>query len=244
MIQILKRTLGVGLHDRRNLSLYERYRNYTMVPQNQFLENLQLASTCSTVSGCVVECGVWRGGMIAAISEILGNGREYFLFDSFEGLPKATAIDGVAAQTWQEDTSGASYFNNCKAEQAFAKKAMALAGIPNASIIKGWFKETLPQFDEGKRIALLRLDGDWFESTMECLEHLYPKVSNGGLIVVDDYFMWDGCARAVHQYLGDRCIADRIRCTPQGVCYLRKEGDGRSHGFKAASGANQVNTTR
>src|ERR1039457_1537932 len=106
MIRMLKRRLVAKLWDRRYASLYERYRNHTMVPKKCFVENLQLASMCSDVTGCVVECGVWRGGMVAAISEVLGNGREYYLFDSFEGLPEAKAVDGLAAQAWQKNICG------------------------------------------------------------------------------------------------------------------------------------------
>ena len=235
MLTRIKRKLRAGQLARRHEAIYTRYRNHTMVPKSQFAENLQLASLCSNVWGCVVECGVWRGGMSAAISEILGPDREYCLFDSFQGLPEAKPIDGGAAQEWQKNTFGPNYFDNCKAEQAFAEEAMRMAGIADAQIMAGWFKDTLPHFPANKRIALLRLDGDWFESTLECLEYLYPKVTHRGLIIIDDYYTWDGCARAVHHYLGKHGIADRIRSTPRGVCYLRKEDRGETPNAKPSA---------
>lgn len=222
MIKRLRRRLDAELLSRRYARLHERYRNHTMVPRMTFAANLQLARMCSSVTGCVVECGVWRGGMIAAFGEILGNGREYYLFDSFEGLPEAKAIDGIAALAWQKNTSGPDYHDNCRAEESYAREALALAGIQSANIVPGWFKDTLSHFPD-KPVALLRLDADWYDSTMECLVALYPKVTPGGLVIIDDYYTWDGCARAVHQYLAAHGIADRIRCTSEGVCFLRKE---------------------
>ena len=89
---------------RRNLlAVYEKYAAFTMIPQSEYLLNLQLAETAGGIEGAVVECGVWRGGMIAGIAEVLGSSRDYILCDSFQGLPKAQPIDGAAALTWQSD---------------------------------------------------------------------------------------------------------------------------------------------
>ena len=74
-------------HRRNLLAVYEKYAAFTMIPQSDYLLNLQLAETVSEIEGAVVECGVWRGGMIAGIAEVLGGSREYILCDSFQGLP-------------------------------------------------------------------------------------------------------------------------------------------------------------
>ena len=190
--------------------LYDKYSPYTMIPEQTFVENLKLCKRFSHVNGCIIECGVWRGGMIAAISEILGNDRNYYLFDSFEGLPKAKEIDGDSAIEWQNNKEGSFYYDNCKAEIDYAYKAMELSGAKKHQIIKGWFSETLPKFELEEEIAILRLDGDWYDSTMQCLTVLYPMVAKGGLIIVDDYYTWDGCSRAVHDYLSKQELPDRI----------------------------------
>jgi hypothetical protein len=99
---------------------------------------------------------------------------------------------------------------------------MQLAGARNATFVKGWFKDTVPGREFPEPIAVLRLDGDWYESTLTCLESLYPKVTPGGVVIIDDYYVWDGGARAVHEYLGARQSADRIRPAYEAGCYLVK----------------------
>jgi O-methyltransferase len=203
-------------------SLYRKYHDFTMIPEDVFADNLRLCHGLETIPGCVVECGVWRGGMSAAMAEVLGPGREYYLLDSFEGLPPAKAIDGPSALAWQANPEAPSYYDNCRAEMAFAEEAMRRSGIPSHTLIKGWFTETLPTFRPTEPILLLRLDADWYESTMDCLDHLYPRVRDGGLIIIDDYYTWDGCSRAVHDFLSRNGHVVRIRQTPHGVAYIRK----------------------
>ena len=99
---------------------------------------------------------------------------------------------------------------------------MKISGVQNYEIIKGWFSETLPKFHINEEIAILRLDADWYESTMQCLKFLYPKVAKGGLIILDDYYTWDGCSRAVHDYLSAYSLANRIYQLEDGNCYIIK----------------------
>lgn len=205
------------------LNIYNRFSQFTMIPKLAYADNLELCQHLRDVKGDVVECGVWRGGMIAGIARILGNTRTYYLFDSFEGLPAVTEKDGIEAKKWQDNKTGDTYFDNCKAEINFARQAMELADTVNYVIEKGWFSETLPVFDKTSSIAILRLDGDWYDSTMCCLTHLYPKVVSGGIIIIDDYYTWDGCTRAVHDYLSSNGLTDRIERTKNGVCYIHKK---------------------
>ena len=204
--------------------LYNKYKDYTMIDEKTFIGNLKLAEHFSKHNtGCVVECGVWRGGMSAAMAEIYENNKKYYLFDSFEGLPEAQEIDGKAAINWQSDKEGPIYFDNCTAEMNFAEKAMKLSSVTNFKLIKGWFSETLPKFECEENIAVLRLDGDWYDSTMDCLNNLYDKVSVGGVIIIDDYYAWDGCTRAVHDYLSMNKLTVKIRQNEFHVCFIIKE---------------------
>jgi O-methyltransferase len=206
---------------RRRNSIYDRYKSYTMIPRHLFAVNLSIASRISHIPGCIVECGVWRGGMSAGIATILGTERTYYLCDSFEGLPPAQPIDGEKAIAWQNNVHSPHYFDNCSAPESYAHEAMTLAGNPPFHLIKGWFNETLPKLHTSAPIALLRLDGDWYDSTMTCLTALYDKVATGGLIVLDDYYTWDGCSRATHDFLSARSSPDRIR-SESDVCFIIK----------------------
>jgi O-methyltransferase len=207
----------------RDHLLYRKYRDFTMVPRESFIDNLGLCRIYGRGEGAIVECGVWRGGMIAAIAEVLGPERHYYLFDSFDGLPPANPEkDGKRAVRYQADPTGLNYHDNCRAEMAWAERAMGLAGAAWVKFVRGWYKNTLPTFSGAIPIAVLRLDADWYDSTMECLAALYPSVVSRGVVLIDDYFAWDGCAKAVHDYLAKHGLPDRIRQSPSGVAYIIK----------------------
>jgi O-methyltransferase len=89
------------------------------------------------------------------------------------------------------------------------------------TLVPGWFDETLPKIRERfGPIALLRIDADWHASVSTCLEQLYDQVVDGGYIVLDDYYTWDGCSIAVHEFLGRRQLSHRI--FKDGCAYFRK----------------------
>lgn len=200
--------------------IYSKYRDFTMVPEELYKGNLKLAYEHRRIQGCVVECGVWRGGMIAGMAEILPE-RMFYLFDSFEGLPDAREIDGPRAVAWQQNKGGETYHDNCTAEMTFAQQAMSMSGARHL-VVKGWFDAVLPATVLESPIAILRLDGDWYDSTISCLNSLYPQVMRGGIVIVDDYHTWDGCSRAIHDYLSKIKSPSRIHKTAEGVPYIIK----------------------
>ncbi len=203
--------------------VYARYKDYTRLPPEMYITNLEILEQFSDIEGCVVECGVWRGGVVAGMADLLGPERTYHLFDSFEGMPDAKGIDGQRALDWQE----AGEVDNCRAEEHFAQEAMEKSRATSFELHKGWFSDTLPGFKPSEPIAILRLDGDWYSSTAECLNYLYPMVRKGGLILIDDYFAWPGCSRAVHDYLSANALVDRIQTADTMLAYMvkREEAD-------------------
>jgi len=222
---LFKNLRRVIKHRRRLLQfegIYSEFLEFTMIPKHIYIENLQLAEKISGISGCVVECGVWRGGMTAGMARILGSRRAYFLFDSFAGLPPAQEVDGENALAWQSNTQAPGYHDNCTASPEFARQAMLRSGATNFHLIEGWFNETLPKFVPPEPIALLRLDADWYDSTMTCMESLFDRVTPGGLIILDDYYAWDGCGRALHDFLSKRSATERIQ-SHGSVCFLEKK---------------------
>ena len=159
--------------------------------------------------------------MIAGIASLLGPGREYHLFDSFEGLPEAGEQDGAAARSWQAQAQNASHHFNCRAAESDAAEAMTRAGIKTPRIVKGWFSDTLPRAAFPGGIALLRMDADWYDSTIQVLDALFSQINEGGVVLVDDYYLWDGCSRAIHDYLSRTQARERINAH-RGVCFINK----------------------
>ena len=161
------------------------------------------------VPGCFVECGVWKGGssaiMALAIKNV-GQERHLHLFDSFEGLPEPTEKDGDYAATYSggRNQGKLATVNQCRAGlDAVRHLIIDDIKMPQelAHFHVGWFQNTIPA-DVGQlgSIALLRLDGDWYDSTKICLEHLYPLLSPGGIVILDDYYCWEGCRKATDEY--------------------------------------------
>lgn len=191
---------------------------YTMVCDDgvAFTIRQTVAAVHNNVMGDMVECGTWRGGcglaMLLAQREAFGHvERKVHFMDSFAGLPPADHRDGEAALEWQAST-----VHNCAASRDDLERTLTETfnfRPTEFAIWQGWFRDTLPLFleQQSKKIAVLRLDGDWYESTRECLDALEPLVDDRGTVIVDDYYAWDGCARATHDYLSRNDLPYRIK---------------------------------
>src|SRR5262245_20621762 len=209
-------------------ALVEKVRPFTMVPERSLLELARQVWAILTlgIPGHLVECGVWRGGAAFLMAEVLRHAgvrdRSVWLFDSFEGLPPPQEIDGAKALAYPQNRADPWYHDNCRASLEDVRGNAASLGLTSyLELVKGWFDQSLPaNRDRIGPIALLRIDGDWYASVRGCLENLYDQVVEGGLVVLDDYFAWDGCSIAVHEFLGSRRLAHRIEGvvgTNQGV---------------------------
>ena len=162
------------------------------------------------VRGDFVECGVWRGGsMMCAALTLLRAGdtnRQLYLYDTFEGMvpPGAPDVDfsgqAAIAQLSTDQRTEDSYIW-AYAPLEVVRGNMASTGYPDArvSYVRGPVEETIPDTAPGA-IALLRLDTDWYESTRHELEHLFPRLVRGGVLIIDDYGHWQGARRAVDEY--------------------------------------------
>lgn len=213
-------------HMPRYRSLQRRYHDYTMKRGKSYLANLALIDWWrrqeSLADGIIVECGTWRGGMSFGMADLCTEASEIHCFDSFEGLPPAGEFDGEEAHRGYEMADMVAGRNTASLEEFTAGQSL-LPPETRAKVKphKGWFEETLPDFRPDKPIKILRLDGDWYESTMTCLENLYDLCAPNALIIIDDYIAWEGCARAVHDFLSRRQLPCRIR-EFLGVTYLLK----------------------
>jgi hypothetical protein len=178
--------------------VFDIVRPYTMLSGGQLHNAVEVVRNVERrqIPGALVECGVWRGGCSALMAWV-GRPRTMWMFDSFEGLPDPGPLDGTEAEQ---------YAGRVVASENDAREVLAKVGV-TAEIRKGWFESTVPRASgEIGPIAVLRLDGDWYESTKVCLEHLYDLVSPGGVIILDDYDRWPGCRTAVDEFLSSRKI--------------------------------------
>jgi hypothetical protein len=206
------------LEDRDLPLIIQRIRPYSMVPPPSLVDLARQVRVVleQNIPGALVECGAWRGGASFLMAEILRHGgasdRKVWLLDSFEGIQPPQEIDGPAAKAWAENKQGPMYFDNLRAPvEAVRESAHDLGLEKYTEIIPGWFDKTLPaNRDRIGPIAILRIDADWHASVKCCLEFLYEQVVEGGFIIFDDYFTWDGCSTAVHEFLGAAHLSHRI----------------------------------
>jgi O-methyltransferase len=169
------------------------------------------------IPGAIVECGVWRGGSMMATALTLRSlncaDRELYLFDTFEGMPKPQDVDihasGQAAITeFVQEQRGDDSSAVCYASLDEVKSAMARTQYNPERIhyIRGKVEETIPS-QAPESIALLRLDTDWYESTRHELEHLFPRLSPGGILIIDDYGDWQGARKATDEFIANHAPA-------------------------------------
>lgn len=185
---------------------------YTMAGRRR-LDNVQFCVEnllARGVPGDLIETGVWRGGTTILMRAILKKyevtDRLVWCADSFEGLPVPTTTD-IQAQPFS-DFSDRDYLA-VSLEQVQANFDRFGLLDDQVRFLKGWFCDTLPTAPVG-RLALLRMDGDLYSSTMDALKNLYPKMSPGGYVIVDDYKSWPACQRAVDEYRQEHGIHAEI----------------------------------
>ncbi|MEP6662804.1 MAG: TylF/MycF/NovP-related O-methyltransferase [Verrucomicrobiota bacterium] len=182
--------------------------------------------------GAFVECGVWRGGstaLMALAAQRAGKTREFHLFDSFAGLPEPSAADGAASIDYSGGKSSGRLepIGKCVAglnevQQFLFDKLLLEKSWFHFHV--GWFQNTIPAISSNiGDIALLRLDGDWYESTQICLEYLYPKLLPGGVVILDDYFAWKGCRDATEDYRTRHGIKTKLVHIDDAAGYWVKE---------------------
>ncbi len=189
--------------------LYRQVRSHTMcsVARLRALYEGVRYVVRTHIEGDVVECGCARGGSAALMAltlRQLGERRHLWLFDTFEGLPAPTADD--------PDYEIAELFTgSCRGQLDEVRDLFARNQVADgAEFVKGMFQETLPR-SPIECIALLHIDGDWYESVRVCLEQLYDKVAPGGIIQFDDYGYWKGARKAVDEFLARRGITEAMR---------------------------------
>jgi O-methyltransferase len=206
--------------DPADRAILDRARPYTMTSEQRLLALIDAVRYVAArdLPGAFAECGVWRGGsvlaMIATLQELGVSDRDIHLYDTFEGMTAPTEhdtspLDPPALATWQEaEGQGERAWNDLFDPETFNEETVRATlletGYPaeRLHLHRGPVEETLPRQSPGP-LALLRLDTDWYKSTLHELEHLYPLLAGGGILIIDDYGHWQGARRAVDEYFAD-----------------------------------------
>jgi len=205
----------------------------TMVGRDR-LDNVQsIVETVldEAIGGDIVETGVWRGGTVIFMRALLKAygvlDRTVWVCDSFQGLPEPDPTRYPHDETMQIDDAGTrSMFDGLLSVPADTVRAnFARYGLLDDQVrfLEGWFSDTLPDAPI-EQIAVLRLDGDLYESTMDALVNLEPRVAPGGFVVVDDYGSIGACQQAVTDYREQHGIDDEIHIVDWTGAYWRKGG--------------------
>ena len=196
----------------------------------------------NSIEGDIVECGVWRGGMmqivartILSLEDRLGkqiNLQKLWLYDTFEGMPEPdheldrdmyqgehASIKMRREPKFGEDGKHTVW---CIADLSDVKNGLASTNYPQSSInyIKGLVEETLPS-QSPLKIAILRVDTDWYSSTKHIMQNLFDKVVEGGVIIFDDYESWEGARTAVNEFFDERNLHPLLIRLDKGRVYIK-----------------------
>jgi O-methyltransferase len=200
--------------DRR---IVERALPYSMTGVARLLAVVDAVRYCQArqIPGDFAECGVWRGGavlaMILTLQDTGATDRDIHLYDTFEGMTAPTAedvsrLDGPALDEWHAaQRAGRRAWEASFGPDAFSEAALRSllsdTGYPSdrLHVVRGRVEDTLPAAAP-ERLALLRLDTDWYESTRHELTHLFPRLGTGGVLILDDYGHWQGARKAADEY--------------------------------------------
>jgi O-methyltransferase len=227
-----RRGLREGLptdYDQETREIWDAVRKRTMTPHARVHHLIQAVRYIDryNVPGAIVECGVWRGGsMLAVAHALLRRGaadRDLYLFDTFTGMSEATERDVRIAEGKHADeflaASGPGPLAwarpaNWVATLEDVKEGFADLAYPESRVhfVPGKVEDTVPEHAP-ERIAILRLDTDWYESTKHELSHLYKRLSPGGVLIIDDYGTWQGSKEATDEFLdetGEALLLTRV----------------------------------
>ena len=196
------------------------------------LENIQECVTDVIergVPGDLIETGVWRGGACIFMRAILRaygeTERTLWVADSFEGVPKPDP-DKYPADAAEEREAAFYKFDQLAVSLERVRDNFARYGLLDGQVrfLKGWFRDTLPTIPATQKFAVIRLDGDLYESTWDALTNLYPKLSPGGYCLIDDYGGIPACRNAVEDYRSREGVREPIHSVDRTGVFWQKSG--------------------
>jgi O-methyltransferase len=207
------------------LAAYERWGPLSTVPADAMYALWRAVEyvVTSNVTGDFVECGVFRGGSTGLAAQAMAHlgdtVRKLYLYDTFEGMPPPTGrdvdFDGRTPEQHLRTWGAAKMSDMANSPLEEVKANVARSGVPadRFVFVKGKVEETIPGAMPAGAISILRLDTDWYESTRHELVHLFPRLSSGGVLIVDDYGFWRGSRDACDEYFretGTKILLSRV----------------------------------
>jgi len=203
----------------------------SMIPQARFhnIRNCIENVLREGVPGDLIEAGVWRGGATIFMRGVLKvhgvTNRLVWAADSFEGLPKPDPENFPLEAKVQSGPVMQRAYRNMAAGLEEVRRNFAAYGLLDDQVkfLKGWFKDTLPAAPIGN-LSLIRLDGDFYQSTRDALNSLYDRLSVGGYVIIDDYGedSWTYCRRAVDEFRAERNIQDQLIVVDSSCVYWQR----------------------
>ena len=200
--------------------LYHLCKPYTMTSLERLYSLYKAVNYTiqNNIEGDFVECGVWKGGSALMIGKILAlkniQNRKIFLYDTYEGMSEPSEKDKdfagkTAVELLEENDIKVQDSVWCYSSFDEVKNTIALSGLSEENIImiKGKVEDTITSSLPMNKIALLRLDTDWYESTKHELHFLYPILSKNAVLIIDDYGHWQGCRKAVDEYIAEQKLS-------------------------------------
>lgn len=181
--------------------LFERWNSHSLLSPERLNALYESAKhlVAANIPGAIVDCGVYRGGGFCLVLEALvqfgDTDRDVYAFDTFQGFPEGIRDVSINGDVLTRDAWVTGDFQHITAEN------VAQTGYPMARVhlVRGPVEATIP-VHAPDRIAHLHLDTDYYESTLHELVHLWPRLSSGGTLIIDDYGHFEGCRRAVDEY--------------------------------------------
>jgi hypothetical protein len=192
------------------------------------MDNIQFCveqALADNVPGDLIETGVWKGGATIFMRALLKahqiHERLVWVADSFQGLPAPEPSE------YPEDAAFHKWEGSISIPMETVRHHFEVYGLLDGQVrfLKGWFKDTLPAAPIDS-LAVMRLDGDYYQSTMEALTYLYPRLSPGGYVIIDDYFALPPCRKAVEDYRAKQGISDEMLDIDGTSVFWRRESGG------------------
>jgi len=222
--------------EQRHIEIIEKVSPYTITSHESIYALIESVRYIlrNDINGDFLECGVYKGGSMMTVAlTLMAEGvkdRELYLFDTFAGMPKPDERDidlhgrsALEEYYRRKIFDGNSTWVNSSLDSV--KQAMDSTGYPMERIhfVKGLVENTIPD-KASEKIALLRLDTDWYKSTIHELTHLYPRLSPKGIVIVDDYGYFKGAREAVDEYFYKNKMAPLLHRIDYSVRLIIKDG--------------------